>query len=57
MVINALGDMPKRGDNVAIGSITFEVLAADSRRLHLLKVLLADDLVDKLNSVQQKQIA
>lgn len=57
VVTNAFGDMPKRGDTISIGSISFEVLAADSRRLHLLQVSLAADLVDKINTIQHKEIA
>ncbi len=56
-VVNAFGHMPSRGDSITIGSISFEVIAADSRRLHLLQISLAADLADKVNSAQQKQIA
>ncbi len=38
MVIEALGHMPKRGDEVSIGPFLFEVVHADSRRVHLLAV-------------------
>jgi len=56
-VINAFGHMPARGDSLTIGSISFDVLAADSRRLHLLQVSLAADLADKVNSAESKQSA
>lgn len=39
LVIHTFGRLPKRGDKIDIGNIRFEVLRADSRRVHLLKVL------------------
>lgn len=56
-VINAFGHMPSRGDSLTIGSISFEVLAADSRRLHLLQISLAADLADKVNHVERQETA
>ncbi len=38
LVIITLGRLPKRGDKVVIGTLQFEVLRADSRRVHLLKI-------------------
>lgn len=38
LVMTTLGRLPKRGDKAVIGSLQFEVLRADSRRVHLLKV-------------------
>ncbi len=38
MVLKATGQMPKRGDRIAINGFTFTVLRADSRRLHSLLV-------------------
>ncbi len=38
LIIEALGRMPERGDTAAIGPFRFEVLHADSRRVHLLAV-------------------
>ena len=38
LVLKAAGQLPKRGDHIAIGGLTFTVLRADSRRLHSLLV-------------------
>lgn len=38
LVMTTLGRLPRRGDRVAISNLQFEVLRADSRRVHLLKV-------------------
>ena len=38
LVMTTLGHLPKRGEKVIIGGLQFEVLRADSRRVHLLKV-------------------
>jgi magnesium and cobalt transporter len=38
MVMTTLGRLPRRGDRVTISDWQFEVLRADSRRVHLLKV-------------------
>lgn len=38
LVVNTAGQLPKRGDSVTIGDLTFTVLRADSRRLHSLLV-------------------
>ncbi len=38
LIIEALGRVPERGDTAAIGPFLFEVLHADSRRVHLLAV-------------------
>ncbi|MES9957457.1 MAG: transporter associated domain-containing protein [Sedimenticola sp.] len=40
LVSNALGHLPKRGEKVDIGKFRFKVLRADSRRIHLLNILL-----------------
>ncbi len=37
LVIAALGHLPKRGESVVLGPFRFEVLHADSRRIHLLR--------------------
>lgn len=37
-VMTAFGRLPRRGDHIAIDDLRFEVLRADSRRVHLLKV-------------------
>jgi magnesium and cobalt transporter len=36
LVTNALGHMPKRGEKVSLGGFQFQVMRADSRRIHLL---------------------
>ena len=38
LVLSRFGHVPKRGEQVAIDNLTFKVLRADSRRLHLLQV-------------------
>ena len=38
VVIEALGHVPERGEEVAVGGFLFEVINADSRRVHLLAV-------------------
>ncbi len=37
-VLKAFGRLPERGEEVYIGNLRFEVLKADGRRIHLLKV-------------------
>ena len=39
LVTNHFGRVPKRNETAIIGSFKFEVISADSRRLHLLKVV------------------
>jgi len=46
LVVRALGRVPKRGERVNVGGFQFQVLRADSRRVHTLlvqRVLSADD--------------
>ena len=38
LVMTTLGRLPERGEKVDIGELRFEILRADSRRIHLLKV-------------------
>ena len=38
LVTNRLGHLPKRGESLQIGALRFQVLNADNRRIHLLKV-------------------
>lgn len=38
LVLSRFGRVPKRGEQVTIDNLTFKVLRADSRRLHLLQV-------------------
>lgn len=48
LVVRALGRVPKRGEKVNVGGFQFQVLRADSRRVHTLlvqQVLSADDQV------------
>ncbi|HEY1772207.1 MAG TPA: transporter associated domain-containing protein [Gammaproteobacteria bacterium] len=40
LVTHAFGHLPKRGEKIELGGFRFKVLRADSRRLHLLDVLL-----------------
>jgi magnesium and cobalt transporter len=39
LVINRLGRIPKRGESVNIDGLRFQILRADSRQLHLLRVV------------------
>jgi magnesium and cobalt transporter len=39
LVVHRLGHLPRRGERVEIGQFRFSVLQADSRRVHLLKLL------------------
>jgi len=38
LVLRRFGRLPKRGESVSIGGLRFQVLRADSRRLHVLQV-------------------
>jgi magnesium and cobalt transporter len=38
LVLNALGHLPERGEQVTIDTLTFTILAADSRRIRLLSI-------------------
>ena len=38
LVVRALGRVPKRGERVTVGGFQFQVLRADSRRIHSLLV-------------------
>lgn len=42
LVIKAFGRLPRRGETTRIGGVTFKVLRADKRRVHLLRVLSAE---------------
>ncbi len=37
-MLNRFGRMPKRGEQISFDNLTFKILRADSRRLHLLQV-------------------
>ena len=39
LVLHHFGRIPKRGEQVTIGSLTIKVLRADSRRMHLLQAV------------------
>ena len=43
LIVNSLGHLPSRGEKVEIGPFRFTVLHADSRRVHLLKLVLLED--------------
>jgi magnesium and cobalt transporter len=38
LVLNRFGRMPKRGEQISFDDLTFKILRADSRRMHLLQV-------------------
>lgn len=40
LVVNALGHLPKRGEIVEVGDYKFKILRADSRRIHLLELII-----------------
>jgi len=42
-VMQAFGHMPKRGEQVDIGSLRFSVVRADARRIHILQLRRIDD--------------
>ncbi|MCX8048888.1 MAG: CBS domain-containing protein [Methylohalobius sp.] len=42
LIVSALGHLPKRGERVQLDRFLFEVLRADNRRIHLLKVKLLE---------------
>jgi len=47
LVAHALGRMPRRGDVVQVGEFEFRVLRADRRRVELLRVITARDVMPK----------
>jgi magnesium and cobalt transporter len=38
LVLSSMGHLPKRGERITIGELSFKVLRSDSRRVHLLEV-------------------
>jgi len=42
VVIKGFGRLPRRGETMRVGRVTFKVLRADKRRVHLLRVLSVD---------------
>lgn len=49
LVLTSLGHLPRRGERTRIDGLQFEVLRADSRRVHLLKVSRAASTADQAN--------
>lgn len=49
LVTQSLGHLPKRGEKARIGPFRFEVLRADSRRIHLLKIRLPKNVQQQPN--------
>ena len=47
LVVKGFGHVPHRGEKVTVGAYLFEVLHADSRRVHLLKVSKAEPLPEQ----------
>jgi len=54
LVLNRFGHVPKRGEVVYIGSLSFKILRADVRRVHLLNVL-RDNQVNETVTNQQAE--
>jgi magnesium and cobalt transporter len=50
LVISHFGRVPKRGEQVSFDGVTFQVMRADSRRLHVLLVEKAKDQSEKLKA-------
>ena len=46
LIVHHLGHVPTRGEKAELGPFRFVVIRADSRRLHLLKLFLPNDLKD-----------
>lgn len=38
LVVRSFGHVPQRGESISVGSIRFEILNADSRRVHLIRI-------------------
>lgn len=47
LIVQCAGSIPKRGEQVELGGFRFEVLRADNRRIHLLRLHLAEGLTDR----------
>lgn len=43
LIVHHLGHLPRRGERVEVGRFRFSVLQADSRRVHLLKLIVSQD--------------
>ncbi|OOZ40905.1 magnesium/cobalt efflux protein [Solemya pervernicosa gill symbiont] len=59
LVVKQFGHLPKRGERVSLNRFSFEVVRADTRRIHLLRVTLLDavDNVDKQAQSEQPPVA
>lgn len=50
LVVKSFGHVPQRGEVVNVGAIQFEILHADSRRVHLLKVSKVDPAIEQVST-------
>lgn len=51
-VINQLGHLPGRGEQVTIGQLEFTVLRADKRRVHLLRMVVLPEVTDSDSEIE-----
>ena len=49
LVVKSFGHVPQRGEVVTVGAVQFEILHADSRRVHLLKVSKVDPPIEQVS--------
>lgn len=52
LILGKLGHMPKRGETLREGPLSFKVLRADNRRIHLLRVTVEQDDDQRTHSVE-----
>lgn len=52
LILGKLGHMPKRGETLREGPLSFKVLRADNRRIHLLRVTVEHDEDDLVRQVE-----
>ena len=52
LILGKLGHMPKRGETLREGPLSFKVLRADNRRIHLLRVTVEQDDDQRAHSVE-----
>lgn len=57
LVMQALGHLPKRGEEVELDGIVFKVTSADSRRLIQLRVTVSDEQLAKMEQLEAKEPA
>ena len=50
LLLKGFGHLPARGETITLADIRFEVLSADGRRIHLVKIDTSQRLVDKQQS-------